>query len=127
VSSSELHVEAAVAHDGWRSAKEFKECARAWAERIRVKPTRIQLQAMTKKWASCSPRGVVTFSTDLLDEDRAFGEAVIVHELLHLAVPNHGPVFRSLLKAYLPNGDARVVERLVCGFDSRPKSGTRPT
>jgi len=125
VSSSELQAEAAAAHDRWQSAKEFKECARAWAERIRVQPTRIQLQAMTKKWASCSPRGVVTFSTDLLGEDRAFGEAVIVHELIHLVVPNHGPVFRSLLKAYLPNGDARVVERLTCGFDSRVKIGAR--
>lgn len=26
---------------------------------------------------------------------------VIVHELLHLKVANHGPVFRALLKAYL--------------------------
>jgi len=26
---------------------------------------------------------------------------VIVHELLHLKVPNHGKVFRALLKAYL--------------------------
>jgi predicted metal-dependent hydrolase len=26
---------------------------------------------------------------------------VIVHELLHLKVPNHGKVFRALLKAHL--------------------------
>ena len=26
-----------------------------------------------------------------------------VHELLHLKVPNHGKLFKSLLRAYLPN------------------------
>jgi predicted metal-dependent hydrolase len=94
----------------WGSVEEFKTTARAWAERIRVKPARIQVQRMTQKGASCSPGGVVTFSVDLLSEDRAFGEAVIVHELIHLKVPNHGPVFRSLLKAYLPRNDVRAVE-----------------
>jgi predicted metal-dependent hydrolase len=93
-----------------RTLAEFKDCARAWAEKIRVNPARIQVQRMTQKWASCSPGGVVTFSTDLLDEDRAFGEAVMVHELVHLKVPNHGPVFRSLLKAYLPRAELQEVE-----------------
>jgi predicted metal-dependent hydrolase len=60
---------------------------------------------MTRKWASCSPGGVVTFSLDLLEQPRDLGEAVIVHELLHLKVPNHGPVFRSLMRAYLPSTD----------------------
>jgi hypothetical protein len=31
-----------------------------------------------------------------------FREVVIVHELLHLLVPNHGKLFKSLLNAYLP-------------------------
>jgi predicted metal-dependent hydrolase len=101
--------------DGWEGAAEFKSCVRAWAEKIGVKPARIQLQPMTKKWASCSPGGVVTFSIDLLGQDRSFGETVIVHELLHLKVPNHGPVFKSLLNAYLPHGDvhATAPERRV--------------
>lgn len=86
----------------WRDAAEFKEHARAWAERIGVKPSRIQVQAMKTKWASCSTLGAISFSTDLLLESRGFGEAVIVHELLHLKVRNHGPVFRSLLRALLP-------------------------
>jgi predicted metal-dependent hydrolase len=100
----------ASAQDHWQSAKEFKEFARAWAEKIQVKPARIQVQRMTQKWASCSAGGVVTFSTDLLIEDRSFGEAVMVHELIHLKVPNHGPVFRSLLKAYLSDAAVQAIE-----------------
>jgi predicted metal-dependent hydrolase len=86
----------------WRDSAEFKDHARVWADRIGVKPTRIQVQQMRTKWASCSASGAVSFSADLLDERRAFGEAVVVHELLHLKVRNHGPVFRSLLRAFLP-------------------------
>jgi predicted metal-dependent hydrolase len=118
MSRPEPRLEETERQDRWENAKEFKDFARAWAEKIQVKPARIQVQRMTQKWASCSPRGVVTFSTDLLAEDRAFGEAVIVHELIHLKVPNHGPVFRSLLKAYLPQGDSRVVGRLSCSYGS---------
>jgi hypothetical protein len=110
MSRSARQLEGGAEQDRWQNVEEFKECARAWAAKIRVEPARIQVQAMTQKWASCSPGGVVTFSTDLLGEDRAFGEAVIVHELIHLTVPNHGPVFRSLLKAYLPKADVRAIE-----------------
>ena len=86
----------------WRDDTEFKEHARMWAGRLGVEPKRIQMQKMQRKWASCSPLGAVSFSRDLLAERRSFGEAVIVHELLHLKVRNHGPVFRSLLRAFLP-------------------------
>jgi len=63
---------------------------------------------MNRKWASCSPKGRVTFSVDLLETDRDFQEYVIVHELLHLRVPNHGRLFRSLLSAYLPDWEKRA-------------------
>ena len=70
---------------------------------------------MTRKWASCSTSGLITFSVDLLDEPREFGEVVIVYELLHLVAPNHGPLFQSLLGAYLPGWRAATGDRAVCG------------
>ena len=73
-----------------------------WAAVMKVKPAQIRVQRMTKKWASCSARGRVSFSTDLLQEPKVFQEYVIVHELLHLQVPNHGKLFKSLINAYLP-------------------------
>jgi predicted metal-dependent hydrolase len=45
--------------------------------------------------------GRLTFSTDLLRKPASFRREVIVHELLNLKVPNHGKVFRILLKAHL--------------------------
>src|SRR5207248_8849187 len=94
---------------------EFKQVVRAWADRIKVRPTRIQIQTMTTKWASCSPAGVVSFSADLLHMDRDFGEAVIVHELVHLKVPNHGKLFWSLVQSYTKGRLADVSEDRVRG------------
>jgi predicted metal-dependent hydrolase len=63
---------------------------------------------MRKKWASSSNNGFVTFNTQLLGERRDFGEYVIVHELLHLKVPNHGKLFKSLLTAHIPDWKQRI-------------------
>lgn len=74
----------------------------AWATRIGVKPREVHVRPMKKKWASCSSKGRLSFSTDLLTEPASFRKEVIVHELLHLKIPNHGKVFKALLRAYLP-------------------------
>lgn len=82
-------------------AEAFKAEVRAWAERLEVEPVAIHVTAMRRKWASCSSRGRVTFDTELLALPEAFRREVIVHELLHLKVPNHGPLFRALLNTHL--------------------------
>jgi predicted metal-dependent hydrolase len=79
---------------------------RIWAERLDVAPSEIRLTGMSRKWASCSTRGRVTFATDLLAQPEPFRREVIVHELLHLKVPNHGPLFRALLSAHLSSSDS---------------------
>lgn len=89
----------------------FKSRVSAWSTKIRVKPKQVRLQEMTRKWASCSPDGRVTFSMDLLNEAPTFQDYVIVHELLHLKVPNHGKLFKSLLSAYLPGNRWQVSGR----------------
>jgi len=86
----------------------FKEAVRNWADTLNVKPSQIRVQRMKNKWASCSSKRVVTFSEDLLKEHREFQEYVIVHELLHLRVRNHGKLFRSLLSLYLPGWENRA-------------------
>jgi predicted metal-dependent hydrolase len=45
----------------------------------------------------------------LLTLDREIGDYVIVHELLHFNVPNHGPLWKSLMRAHL--GDYAEAER----------------
>ncbi|MDD5452246.1 MAG: M48 family metallopeptidase [Desulfovibrionales bacterium] len=94
------------------SAKEqFKSDITRWAAIMKVNPVQIRVQIMKKKWASCSAKGRICFSTDLLKESRTFQEYVIIHELLHLQVPNHGKLFKSLMNAYLPGWETVVAAR----------------
>jgi predicted metal-dependent hydrolase len=85
------------------AAAALKAQVAEWATKIRVKPRQVRLQKMRRKWASCSTVGTVSFSTELLSQPPAFREYVIVHELLHLKVRNHGKLFKTLLRAYLPD------------------------
>jgi len=88
---------------GIRDKDAFKAAVRDWSLRLKVAPTRVRMQKMKNKWASCSAKRWVSFSEDLLKEQPDFQEYVIVHELLHLRVPNHGKLFRSLISLYVPN------------------------
>lgn len=45
--------------------------------------------------------GRLTFDESLLDLPRELQDYVIVHELLHLHVPNHGKLWKSLMRAHL--------------------------
>ncbi len=105
-----------------RKIAAFKTEVARWASRVGVAPKRVQVQRMTTKWASCSTSGRLCFSRELLAEDPRFQEIVIVHELLHLVVPNHGRLFRSLLTAYVPAweriGGSRIAR--VCGQSPLP-------
>lgn len=95
-----------------RSKDQFKTEVVKWAEKITVNPGQIRIQKMKKKWASCSTNGWVCFSADLLKEPLAYQDYVIVHELLHLQVPNHGKLFKSLLNAYLPGWEKVLKKRI---------------
>ena len=97
-----------------RSKYKFKAEVIKWAEKISVEPTQIRIQKMTKKWASCSTNGCVCFSTDILNAPKAFQEYEIVHELLHLQTPNHGKLFKSMMKSYVSNYSS--IEKLLSAF-----------
>ena len=81
--------------------KDFKKEVLDWAKELDVTPKEIHVRKMKRKWASCSSKGRLTFSLDLIKKDFKTRSKVIVHELLHLKYPNHGKMFESLLRVYL--------------------------
>lgn len=93
----------------WRNKEEFKSRVLEWAERLDVRTRSLAVRPMKNKWASCSTAGNLNFNVELLDLERAIGEYVIVHELLHFSVPNHGHLWKSLMTAYL--GDYKSLEQ----------------
>ncbi|WP_036270297.1 M48 family metallopeptidase [Meiothermus rufus] len=79
----------------------FRAEVRFWAERIGIQPKQVVLRPMRRKWGSCSSKGCLTFNLELLSQPASFRREVIIEELLHLKIPNHGKLFRALKMAYL--------------------------
>ena len=94
-----------------RTKKQLREEIKRWVDKIKVKPKQIRIQKMKKKWASCSAKGWVSFNAYLSRESRKFQEYVIVHELVHLIIPNHGKLFKTMMNIYLPDWEEIVAER----------------
>ena len=85
----------------WQNKDAFKEHVKAWARKLNVNIKSLTVRPMTTKWASCTTDGRLTFNAWLLDMDREIADYVIVHELLHFSVPNHGKLWKSLMRAHL--------------------------
>jgi len=79
----------------------FKQRVREWVQKLDVQVVWLGLRPMRAKWASCSTNGHLNFSVALLELDPALWDYVIVHELLHFSVPNHGRLWKALMRAYL--------------------------
>ena len=84
-----------------------------WAEKIGVTVEEIHVRKTSRKWASCSTAGRLTFGADVLKLESDLADYIIVHELLHLRVPNHGKLWKSLMRAYL--GDYEALEGRLAG------------
>ena len=86
---------------------DLKATVQQWADRIGVEVREVHLRNMRWKWASISTQGRLTLNTDLLNLPETLVEFVIVHELVHLLVPNHGKLFKGYMSAYLPDWEQR--------------------
>src|SRR3954447_13846961 len=87
----------------WRDKDEFKHHVLTWADRLDVRVRSLAVRPMRNKWASCSTAGRLNFNSELLSLQRELADYVIVHELLHFSVPNHGKLWKSLMRAHLGN------------------------
>jgi predicted metal-dependent hydrolase len=93
----------------WQNKEDFKARVREWAKKIDVDVRVISIRAMKNKWASFTAASrLLIFNAELLTMDKKLGDYVIVHELLHFSVPNHGRLWKSLMQAHL--GDYELLE-----------------
>lgn len=58
---------------------------------------------MTKKWGSCSPRGVISLNPELIRTPTHCIDYVITHELCHLLIWKHNEKFYALLESIIPD------------------------
>ena len=109
-----------VAPETWeRSSKQttsFESTKRAWTRRKVHTPC---LRRSARSSVACSPssrtrmrrrrsaRRNLTFDSALLSQPVEMRARVIVEKLVHLKVPNHGKLFKALVKSHLAQGRGR--------------------
>ena len=93
-----------------------------WAERLGEKGVAWRLSRMRSRWGVCHfQKRRVGYSTMLAGRGRDEVEYVVVHELTHLAVHDHGPRFQRLMDERLPDWRRRrrLLNRRVSGTEGQ--------
>lgn len=67
------------------------------------KPAGLIIRKMKRRWGSCSNKGIITLSTELIKLPDRYIEYVIAHELCHLKHHNHGKRYYDLLSIVFPD------------------------
>lgn len=77
---------------------------RDWCARLGEDGVTWKLRRMKTLWGSCHWRKRhVVYSSELARAPQGLVEYVVVHELTHLAVHDHGPRFKALMDERLPD------------------------
>jgi predicted metal-dependent hydrolase len=84
-------------------ARRLEACHAAVAGLLAIPRPAFQLRRMATRWGSCTRAGNVLLNPELVKTPLACIDYVLIHELCHLKVLNHGPEFRVLLARCLPD------------------------
>lgn len=75
-----------------------------WERTLGVTVSRYFLQRMKTRWGGCNhAAGTIRLNTELVKKPKDLLEYVIVHEMVHLIEPTHGPRFVALLERHYPS------------------------
>ena len=92
-----------------------------WAARLGEGGVAWKVRQMKTLWGSCHiRRRVVTYNLELARVPQEMVEYVVVHELTHLRVANHGPAFQRLMDERLPDWRDRRRRLNARRFDPPP-------
>jgi predicted metal-dependent hydrolase len=85
------------------SRAQIEAMVKTWARRVGVQPGRVQFRAMSRKWGSCSSRDNITLNSRLTWLPAHLAEYVVLHELVHLKIFNHGKDFKAMMHSHMPD------------------------
>ena len=81
----------------------LRELTELWAQKLGESGVTWKIRHLKSMWGSCHIRKrLITYNAELARKPREQVEYVVVHELTHLQVANHGPRFYALMDARLP-------------------------
>lgn len=79
-----------------------------WQDATGMRCSEWQTKQMRTKWGSCNTETKkIWLSVRLAQKSPWCIELVVLHELAHTVVPNHGPEFKAILNKYMPDWKER--------------------
>ncbi len=79
-----------------------------WEEITGLMSSSYQTRYMKTRWGTCNHKTrKIWLSTELAKKPIECIEYVILHEIIHLQIPNHGDEFKELMTEYMPDWKER--------------------
>lgn len=86
----------------------LNETVQRWKRIVGVEPGRfVQVMDLGYRWGSCSADGTLNFHWRTMQLPPSIIEYVVVHELVHIKVPNHSEKFWKMLGSVMPDYESR--------------------
>jgi hypothetical protein len=74
------------------------------AEKTGLPYNGIKIREFKTKWGSCAAENIINLNLKLVSLPARLRDYVIIHELIHTKIKNHGFEFWNELERYLPEG-----------------------
>lgn len=92
--------------EGWyrqRLQAALPDLVAVWTGAMALPTPEYRVKRMKTRWGSCNPRARrIWLNLALAQRRPELLEYVVVHELAHLRVADHGPAFKALMSRHLP-------------------------
>jgi predicted metal-dependent hydrolase len=83
--------------------QQIEETVSIQSMRMGLKPRSVTIRDQRTRWGSCSSTGTLSFNWRLIMVPPTVMEYVVIHELAHMAQPNHSPAFWAIVSRYYPS------------------------
>ena len=88
---------------------------RPWADRMDLHPSALDVRDLGYRWGSLGSQGRLNIHWATLQLPPSLVDYVLVHELAHIAHPQHTPAFWATVERALPDYERRKQDLLVAG------------
>jgi hypothetical protein len=86
-----------------RAQERLEARVQLWGDKLGCEVKRVATRDQRQRWGSCAPDGTIRFNWRIVMAEPSLVDYVVVHELLHLRVRNHGQDFWAEVAAALPD------------------------
>lgn len=85
-----------------------------WRKKLNLPPVQLHVRKLSRSWGNCRPKSrEITLAARLAAMPPACLEYIIVHELCHLHIPNHGKAFKAMITTHCPHW--RDLDKILAG------------